>query len=115
MRRYSEAILSYRRATELMPTDPDVWASIGNACYVLGDFREAEEAYRESVRRDPAWTRGWYGYAVLLYTIEEDERAAVALERAESIEPGQAASFLTDFPDAADSEPIAALLQRLGG
>lgn len=52
-KRYSEAIASFRRATELQADFPEAWNELGFALRQTGQYAEALKAYDQALRLRP--------------------------------------------------------------
>ncbi len=51
--RLDEAMVHYRRATEIAPNDPLGWDNIGNVLHLRGEVNAAVASWREALRADP--------------------------------------------------------------
>ncbi|WP_373331470.1 tetratricopeptide repeat protein [Salmonirosea aquatica] len=66
LRKYEEAEVAYRRATELNPTDVNPWNNLGTLYQDhLGNYAEAEAAYRRAIKLDETDAAPWFGLGTL--------------------------------------------------
>ena len=95
--RWLEADTSLRRALELGPTEPELWAM--HAAYVLGStghLRAAMASSREAVRLAPAHPAFRLAYLVTHAAIGEDDDARAAAQAAIGLGVARTASPLVD-------------------
>ncbi|TNF21583.1 MAG: hypothetical protein EP327_00275, partial [Pseudomonadales bacterium] len=57
---------AYRRAAEAWPEQALPWFALSNSRYADGDRKGAEQALRESLKREPDFAAGWYNLSQLL-------------------------------------------------
>ncbi len=82
--RSAEAGAAFYRAGQLAPNDAQAPYRAALAYAEGGHLTEAENALRESVRRDPQLDRAWYNLGLLLAQKEKLAEAQEALQKAES-------------------------------
>jgi tetratricopeptide (TPR) repeat protein len=91
--RSGEAAASLWRAAQLNPTEAQSAFNAALAFAGARQFRDAELALRETVRRDPRFDRAWYNLGLLLAQTGRAPEAIAALETAE-----KAAPTVADYP-----------------
>jgi tetratricopeptide (TPR) repeat protein len=91
--RPGEAAASLWRAAQLNPADAQAAFNAALAFAGARQFRDAELALRETVRRNPRFDRAWYNLGLLLVQTNRGPEAIPALETAEKIAP-----MVADYP-----------------
>ncbi len=66
LKRYDEAIASYRAAVEIHPTFAECWKNLGSAYHDSGDDAQARVAYEQALKIEPRKFEGLYSLATLL-------------------------------------------------
>lgn len=74
--RKSEARDAYRRATVVAPTMAEAWYNYGICSRDEGDIEGAVNALRESLARDPGYSRSYEALAMLLYQAGRTQESA---------------------------------------
>jgi len=64
--RYQEAVEYYTRVTELSPDNPDGFTNLGTAYFDMGDWKQAEVAWRQAVELAPT-PMGYRNMGTLFY------------------------------------------------
>ncbi len=82
--RAAEAGAAFYRAGQLAPNDAQAPYRAALAYAEGGYLQEAENALRESVRRDPQMARAWYNLGLLLAQKEQLVESVEALKKAEA-------------------------------
>lgn len=57
---YPVALRHYRKLSEAVPAEAEVWFRLGNTHARMGQTDEAVKAYREAVLRDRQFAKAWY-------------------------------------------------------
>lgn len=86
VRRGLGRVLHARESAEVR-SDPRLWALLGNAYHLEGDFARAEEAFRWSSRLDPQRFETWNALGQVLLAQNRPEDAIDALDRARTLAP----------------------------
>ncbi|MGD9789762.1 MAG: tetratricopeptide repeat protein [Phycisphaerales bacterium] len=82
-RNYMDAGTAFRRAAELLPTDPRPYENLAQAYLRAGWHKESLQYFVESLDRDPAYLPSLRGHAVLVQTLMvSDEPSLERLQRA---------------------------------
>lgn len=88
MKRFSEALVNFLRALELLPDDPECYNLIGQTYEEMGEAVEAEQSLRRAIEIDPNAATGHYDLGVILAKREgRGKEAYAAFERALKIDP----------------------------
>jgi tetratricopeptide (TPR) repeat protein len=82
------ARLAYTTALRRWPENPVALGGLGNSAYALGDYADAERAYRAVLARDPARAELWNNLAYALMQLGKRESALAAIARARLLDPG---------------------------
>jgi tetratricopeptide (TPR) repeat protein len=86
-----EAILHYRRMTELQPDNVDPWMHLGDTYRNIDNFEEAEASYRRALELDSHLVDAYDGLASVYTTHDEKARAIKLLEEGIRNNPDSAA------------------------
>jgi tetratricopeptide (TPR) repeat protein len=78
--RMDEAIAYYQHVSEIAPTYPGIWFSLGFAYRLLGRFDEAEQSYVRAVEQEPQDIRP-YSELTALYMNQSDQQKACDIIR----------------------------------
>ncbi len=82
-RNFMDAGTSFRRAAELLPTDPRPYENLAQAYLRAGWHKESLQYFVESLDRDPAYLPSLRGHAVLVQMLMvSDEPSLERLQRA---------------------------------
>lgn len=95
-RRWSEAILLYRKALMLTPTKANAWFNLGYALRLEGVFEEALQAYSQALAqgvREP-WQVHLNRAVIFSDHLRRDDAAEAELKQALHIKPDYAAALL---------------------
>lgn len=76
--RLAEAIPHYQRVIEIDPNYPGIWFSFGFANRLLGNFAEAEQAYKRAIEIEPTDIRP-YSELTAIYMNRPDQELARAI------------------------------------
>jgi uncharacterized protein (TIGR02466 family) len=76
-----------RRATDASPGSYTAHHNLGQAAMALRDFAAAEQSYKNSLRLRPQSDAGWVGLGNALRSLERNEEAVGAMERAVAANP----------------------------
>lgn len=82
LKRGAEAREAAERALQLGLDAPEAWYVLGNACVLLVDLDEAERAYREALKRRPAYWQAAFALTRLVWMRTGDADAALEPTRA---------------------------------
>ena len=82
LRRGTEARSTASQALQLGLDAPETWYVLGNACVLLADLDEAERAYRQALRRRPAYWQAAFALTRLTWMRTGDPDAALEPARA---------------------------------
>ena len=88
------AIVTYRKALEVLPADATVLTNLGLAYTDAGDFASAAAALRASLRKKPMQPLTLVNLGVALERSGNAEGATAAYERALAIDPREALAWL---------------------
>jgi len=78
-------------------------SSVGRSSFAT--FFLLGEAYREAVRLEPEFARGWFELGVASIRIREFEEAKVALDKLEKLDPALAGALKGQLPVAGGRSP----------
>ncbi len=118
-RDFNAAAESYRKAVELEPTVPELWANLGLMYHESGKPVEAMRSFREAIRLNPSLFVPQLFVGIEFLGAQNPEAAVDFLERAEKLNPndvqaalnlGKAYNLLNHADRAADAYSIAARL-----
>jgi len=118
-RDFNAAAESYRKAVELDPSVPELWANLGLMYHESGNPNEAMRSFREAIRLNPSLFVPQLFMGIELLGAKNPEAAIYFLERAEKLNPndlqaalslGKAYSLSNHADHAADAYSIAARL-----
>jgi tetratricopeptide (TPR) repeat protein len=116
---FTAAAESYRKAVELEPSVPELWANLGLMYHESGKPAEAMHSFKEAIRLNPSLFVPQLFMGIELLGAKNPEAAVPFLERAEKLNPndlqaalnlGKAFSMSNHADRAADSYSIAARL-----
>jgi tetratricopeptide (TPR) repeat protein len=86
--RTDDAVNEFRLALRTAPLEPGLHEELGDACWTAGKLQEADEAYAEETKIDPANAVALYKLGSLRVTRREDTAGGVELlERALRLDP----------------------------
>ena len=118
-RDFNAAAESYRKAVELEPSVPELWANLGLMYHESGKPAEAMRSFREAIRLNPSLFVPQLFVGIEFLGAKNPEAAVDFLERAEKLNPndlqaalnlGKAYNLLNHADRAADAYSIAARL-----
>jgi tetratricopeptide (TPR) repeat protein len=66
MKHYEEALVSFQKALNISPDDPEYLDLVGQTYTELGKYKVAEEYLRKSVKKDPKYALAYYDLGTLL-------------------------------------------------
>jgi tetratricopeptide (TPR) repeat protein len=72
----------HRRASLYLPMSSAVWFNLGSAASNMGDFTEAEEAFRRAISLDSTNAKSWSRWGLALFRMGRHAQADAALARA---------------------------------
>jgi Flp pilus assembly protein TadD len=87
------AAVAYRKALEIMPSDPRVLLNLGLAYADAGDAASAIEHYRRSLELDGRQPLAFVNLGIALESGNDLARAAVAYRRAIALDPGEPLAY----------------------
>lgn len=96
-----------RRATEIVPSDPRYWASLGQAHLELRQFREARDAFLRAISADPNMAEAYYALARTETLLGETPAAVDHLVQALSLRAGLADQARREFAGLAGHPALA--------
>jgi len=99
-----DALVAFRRAHEIAPTDSEILYNMGVLYDRMGEARQSAETLTEAIGRDPSLEGA---YLVLARALVEDDRYASARAILHQ--------FLDHFPRSADRKRAEEALQSLDG
>ena len=118
-RDFNAAAESYRKAVELDPSVPELWANLGLMYHESGKPNEAMRSFKEAIRLNPSLFVPQLFMGIELLRSKKPEAAILFLEQAEKLNPkdlqaavnlGKAHSLVSHADLAADAYSIAARL-----
>lgn len=79
-RDYHAAVQEANAAIERNPRSPDLWNTLGDGLYYLGEWQQAHEAFQKAVTLDPCNVRGYYNlvYSFMRQKNYKDALIAIA-------------------------------------
>jgi len=80
--RFEAALVSARRAVELAPFDPTMWATLGNVLLWQQRADEARAAFARTLELRPRDIEGWLGLGQADVALGRQARAIPSFERA---------------------------------
>src|SRR5262245_25118911 len=92
-KKYQEAIRFLKQAALLKPERAMIHYYLGLSYTALGDFEEAEKAYRDALRRDPKNNTVWSELGDLYRKLNRREDAVKAYQQALQIKPDLATAL----------------------
>lgn len=93
MERWDEALLSFRRATELSPKLDRAWYGLGLVLIRLQRFDEAIAALKTNTELQPMSPYGWYQLARVHADVQQPDEAARIIRHLKGFEPKVAAQL----------------------
>lgn len=72
---FNEALAHFTRASELLPTAPDVFANLGKVLTQMGRTEESDRAFDEALRLQPRFPEALEGKAELLVMTDRNDEA----------------------------------------
>jgi tetratricopeptide (TPR) repeat protein len=93
LRRYEEAVESFRRALKIDARNGDAWYHAGGTLYHLGRTDEALRAFDRAAKLSPRDPRPWYNRGCILSERGEFAPAVEAFDRALEIRPGESTAW----------------------
>jgi tetratricopeptide (TPR) repeat protein len=90
-RAFDAAIAEFEAAQRANLDRPEAWMNLGNLHARRGDTARAEEAYREALRREPAFVPAYVNLADLRRAEQRDDAAVAVLREGLRAAPGAAA------------------------
>lgn len=117
--RPGEAQAAYRRVTELAPAMAEPWYNLALSLRDEGKFHEAVHHFREAIRRQPAFPRGYESLGMLHYRLGQIAYAAEVYRMWAAREPDNpvarhmaAATSGLNVPERADEKYVAGLFDK---
>lgn len=87
LKRFEEAVESYRRALHLRPFFPIAWNNLGNGLRMLGQIELADQAFQKALEQKPDYTNALKNSGTLWVWAGEIERGLGFYERALELAP----------------------------
>ncbi|OPY28637.1 MAG: lipoprotein NlpI [Methanobacterium sp. PtaU1.Bin242] len=81
LRRFEEAINSFKRALEIDPENDDAWNNKGTAFFNLSRYPEALESFNKALKINPENYSAWAGKGSVLRFLEDYKEAVRCLEK----------------------------------
>ena len=115
-RDFNAAAESYRRAVEVDPSVPELWANLGLMCHELAKREEAIQSFKKAIRLDPSLFVPQLFLGIEYLASKNPEAAVPFLEKARDLNPndlqaalnlGKAYAMLNRSDRAADAYSIA--------
>jgi tetratricopeptide (TPR) repeat protein len=86
-KRYSEALIAFKKATLMNPQFSEAWYQQGNTLARLKQYAEAVEAYNQAIELQPDKYETWYNRGNVLVRIKDYETALESFDKALEIQP----------------------------
>lgn len=83
----ADAEEAYRRALEVLPGDPAIWNSLGNAARARGDYSDAVASYEVAVRYRPTWGLALVNLGIARLALGDSAGGTAALRTATEADP----------------------------
>jgi len=99
------AVQTLERASSVGRSSFATFFLLGEAYRDAGRLDRAITAYREAVRLEPEFARGWFELGVASIRIREFEEAKVALDKLEKLDPALAGALKGQLPVAGGRSP----------
>ena len=90
---YSEAILAFKKATELRPSNGDFLRRLGMAYYYNGQYQEAIDALRKSLELPQTNGWEWYWLALAYDKLEQYDLAMSSIKKSIELNPEDSNNF----------------------
>lgn len=87
MKHFSRAVACVQQYLDRNPDDPRVWRSLGVLSSLAGDWSGAEQAFAQSLKRQPLDIDAVLGHGEALYRVGRTEDAIAAYRRATVLKP----------------------------
>lgn len=87
LKRFDEAVASYKQALHLRPFFPIAWNNLGNALRMLGQTEAADQAFQKALEQKPDYTNALKNSGTLWVWAGEIERGLSYYERALKLAP----------------------------
>jgi tetratricopeptide (TPR) repeat protein len=123
LRRLDDALPQLREIVKLTPDSMAAAVAVANTHLFLGNFREAEQAYRAITKRWPRNVEGWQGLAASLYHQRLYNDAGAAGRQALMLDPrdfgnrylvaSSGIEFALEFPNAPETQSALTIARRL--
>ena len=84
--RYNEALVPWRRVTELTPDNASAHSNLGATYFNIDEFQNAETVIRRSLAIRPS-AMGYYNLGTLLFFLEKFDDCVTAFEKAVDLNP----------------------------
>jgi tetratricopeptide (TPR) repeat protein len=94
-RRWSDAVTSLRKASELAPDNAFTRLNLGTSLYMLGDAKAALEQFRAAVKLSPGLAKAHFAIGVLMEVNRRDPDAIAAYTEAVKHDPGYSEARLS--------------------
>lgn len=94
MKRYDEAIATFKRGLEIAPMTPELSVQLGYACLNNASFIDAKVAFDRALTISPASHEARFGMAMACQELGEFEQAAEELRRCLRAKPDDPAALL---------------------
>jgi len=101
---YTKALQYYKKVSEVLTDDAEIWFRIGNTYNRLGRYDDALEAYKETLVRDSTYSKAWYNSGL----IELKKAANLFHESSEHINPDDPIYEINQFT----KEELISLVKR---
>jgi tetratricopeptide (TPR) repeat protein len=89
-KRNEDALIHYRRVTELAPDHVDSWADLGNIYDQLGNLEEAEASFRKAIAIDPSNEDLYFVLSQIFYRHDKLDEAIAIMGEGLSANPDSA-------------------------
>lgn len=93
LKRFSEALILYKKAVVNKTYFPEAWANIGLIYSIWDDYKEALEAFEKAINLYPDFADAWLDKGIILNKLNKPQDALYAFERAIEIDPNFAEAW----------------------
>jgi tetratricopeptide (TPR) repeat protein len=84
---FAQAIIEYRQALKLNPSDADTLNDLGLALHYTGQSQEAVKHVRNATKLKPSYQSAWLSLGFILRGMKNKEEAAIAFEKTRELNP----------------------------